>query len=560
MFKVTWINYGELDFASSDFYEVVYSVFSHNIFYETCNGVKHILCCDFGGIFDELHNIVSSDEFQSEVPYEDGCGGDWYLFEYILNDEVVRQAGYIYGLERHEKIVSLIESCAKSILDDERKLLEHKCTNDEMQAIIKQRQELNADFFKIWNNITSKTISIPAGFIKCDNCKSIVHNKYYKNRKYWGRVWLSGAFGDYEVEYDSGECPVCGELNTELPDTGIECQPDDSLFSSDGAVCITAFEEDKDKLYSASELNDLLKHISEDDRKKIIDCQFKLFETSLDDDSGDVYYYITIFKDGNEIGKLEMKYISGYDYRMVLHEDLLKHLSDDDRVKVSDCQFKLSVTFPDAGVGDIFYDLTVYMDGNEIGKIDMQYHSNTYFDLIDMEIKSTDTIPYYTYEMTLYEDSKEGLLGNDNKAFTIEPDENSNKLYTFDELNDLLKHISDEDKIKISGCKFKLFETYPDDDSGDVYYDLKVYKDGIEVGKINMYYHSNTYFDLIDMDVKTTNASPYYTYEIKLYDDLSNKAGFGIKAKWNPFDDSKFRCKKCGKIFCTCGGFFNRKG
>ena len=179
LFKVTWFKYGELDFSSSDFYEVVYSVFSHNIFYETCNGVKHILCCDFGGIFDELHNIVSSDEFQSEVPYEDGCGGDWYLFEYILNDEVVRQAGYIYGLERHEKIVSLIESCAISILVDERKLLEHICTNDEMQDIIKQRQELNADFFKIWNNITSKTISIPAGFIKCDNCKSIVHNKYY---------------------------------------------------------------------------------------------------------------------------------------------------------------------------------------------------------------------------------------------------------------------------------------------------------------------------------------------------------------------------------------------
>ena len=385
MFKVTWFNYEELDFASSDFYEVVYSVFSHNIFYETCNGVKHILCCDFGGIFDELHNIVSSDEFQSEVPYEDGCGGDWYLFEYILNDEVVRQAGYIYGLERHEKIVSLIESCAKSILDDERKLLEHKCTNDEMQDIIKQRQELNADFFKIWNSITSKTISIPAGFIKCDNCKSIVHNKYFKNRKYWGRDWLSGVFGDYEVEYDSGECPVCGQLNTELPYTGIYCKP----------------EED--------------------------------------------------------------------------------------------------------------------------------------------------------------------LLGTDNKAFTIEPDENSIKLYTFDELKDLLKHISDEDKIKISSCQFKLFEDCPDDDTGDVYYDLIVYNDGNEIGKINMYYHSNTYFDLIDMDVKTTDDTPYYTYEMTLYEDskevFSNKdtGGFDIKAKWNPFDDSKFRCKKCGKVFCSCNTFFSRR-
>lgn len=40
----------------------------------------------------------------------------------------------------------LIEFCAKSTLDDERKLLEHKCTDDEKQAIIKQRQELEDDF------------------------------------------------------------------------------------------------------------------------------------------------------------------------------------------------------------------------------------------------------------------------------------------------------------------------------------------------------------------------------------------------------------------------------
>ena len=343
MFKVTWVNYGELDFESSNFCEIVYSVFSHNIFYETCNGIRHVLCCDFGSIFDELRTIVSSEEFQSEVPDEDGCDGDWYLFEYILNDEVVKHTGYIDGLEQHEKIVSLIKSCAKSILDNERKLLEHKCTDDEMQAIIKQRQELDADFFKIWENTVSKTVSIPDGFIKCANCNSIVHNKYYKNRKYWGRVWLSGEFGDYEVEYDSGECPVCGQLNTELPDTGLEFQPDEDLLENNNKDFTIEHDENSNKLYTFDELNYLLKHLSDEDRIKVSDCQFKLDEQYPDDDSGDVYDY-----------------------------------------------------------------LTVYRNNNEVGKIDMQYHSNTYFDLIDREIKTTDTIPYYTYEMTLNEDSEEG--------------------------------------------------------------------------------------------------------------------------------------------------------
>ena len=521
LFKVTWFKYGELDLASSDFYEVVYSVFSHNIFYETCNGVKHILCCDFGGIFDELHNIVSSDEFQSEVPYEDGCGGDWYLFEYILNDEVVRQAGYIYGLERHEKIVSLIESCAKSILDDERKLLEHKCTNDEMQDIIKQRQELNADFFEIWNSITSKAISIPDGFIKCNKCNSIIHNKYFKNRKYWGRDWLhSDEIGDYEVEYDSGECPVCGKLNTELPCTGIYPQSDDSDDNS--------AKEDITSLFGISD--------------KGIDNPF---------DNRKVYSY-------NEL-----------DY-------LFKHLSDEDKMKVSDCQFKLDKNqFHDGG--SIFYHITVFKDGNDIGRIDMQYHSNTYIDLLDGKPKTTNNTPYYSYEMTL--------------PF------NEGKVYSFDELNDLLKHLSYEDRLKVSGCQFKLFESNSYDDTSDIYYDIEIYRGSYEIGKINMRYHSNVYFDLESMDTKTTDDTPHYTYEMTFnnpFDDdsifrckecgeifcscifkckkcgeiictcntSSSRRGSKEKRKniKNLFDNSKFRCKKCGKIFCTCNTFFSRRG
>ena len=83
-----------------------------------------------------------------------------------------------------------------------------------------------------------------------------------------------------------------------------------------------------------------------------------------------------------------------------------------------------------------------------------------------------------------------------------------------------------------------------------------------------MQYHSNTYFDLIDMETKTTDNTPYYTYEMTLYED-SNKGtedpfndsedGFGTQGNWSPFNDSKFRCEKCGKVFCTCNTFFSRR-
>ena len=163
LFKVTWINYGELDNTSTDFCKIVYDVSNHSVFYETCNGIKHTLRCDFGSIFDKLHYIVSSEEFQSEIPYEDGCDGDWYKFEYILNGKEVQYEGYIYELKCHEEVISLIESCAKNTLEDERKLLQYKCTDhhdyhlwlkeDWVQDIMQKRQKLEEDFLDFWEDI-----------------------------------------------------------------------------------------------------------------------------------------------------------------------------------------------------------------------------------------------------------------------------------------------------------------------------------------------------------------------------------------------------------------------
>lgn len=437
LFKVTWVNYGELDFTSSDFCKIVYDVSEHQVFYETCNSIGHFLRCDFSSIFDKLHLIVSSEEFQEEIPCEDGCDGDWYKFEYTLNGKEVHYEGYIYGLRWHEYIVSLIESCAKSTLEDERKLLKHECTNNEKESIIKKREELEKDCLSRWVNICTISINVPNTFVRCSCCGSVIHNKYYKNRKYWGRVWLSDAeLGDYEVEYDSGECPACGQLNTELPED-IRLRKDDLFCNFDGAPCITAFEEDEDKLYSASELDDLLKHLSEVDRNKIEGCQFKVREDALDNDSGDCCYYITIIKDG--------------------------------------CI---------------------------IGVIDMYYQSNIYFDLIDMEFKTVDTTPHYTYDMVL--------------------------------LDDLLKHIAEVDKDKIDGCQFELFNHTSDYVNGKVCYGITILKAGIEIGKIGMELQSSR-----------------YTYKMTLYEES--------KGTKKPFGDLKFRCEKCGKVFCTCNTFSTSK-
>ena len=163
LFKVTWVNYGELDNTSSDFCELTYDVSEHLIFYRTCNGIRHSLRCDFGDIFDKIHFIVSSDEFQNEKPYEDGCDGDWYKFEYTLNGVEIKYEGYIYGLKYHEEVVSLIKSYAKDTLEDERKLLQYKCTDhhdyhlwlkeDWVQDIMQKRQKLEEDFLDWWEDI-----------------------------------------------------------------------------------------------------------------------------------------------------------------------------------------------------------------------------------------------------------------------------------------------------------------------------------------------------------------------------------------------------------------------
>ena len=238
------------------------------------------------------------------------------------------------------------------------------------------------------------------------------------------------------MEYDSGECPVCGQLNTELPcTTGIEPKFDDLIddIVKTDIINILLNKED-DKIYSYNELSDLFKHLSDEDRKKISDCQFKLVKEYLDGDSGGVYCYLIVYKDRI------------YSYNEL--SDLLKHLSDEDRMKVSDCQFKLYEDYPDDDSGDIYYSITAYRNNNKVGKIDMQYNSNTYFDLIDMEIKTTDDTPCYTYTLTLNEDSKEDSKNPFDDTF-------GSSTNPFDNLYDNIKSPYDNSRNPFSSSKFR---------------------------------------------------------------------------------------------------------
>lgn len=114
-------------------------------------------------------------------------------------------------------------------------------------------------------------------------------------------------------------------------------------------------------------------------------------------------------------------------------------------------------------------------------------------------------------------------------------------LYNFEDIKDLLEHLSDTDIEKVKDCKFKVFLDCLDDDSGDVYYGIKIFKDDIEIGSIDMLRHSNIPLDLDISELIEYDDKPSYSYTMKLNEDFSSKdtgdpfnnsdGGFGIKGK-----------------------------
>lgn len=86
-----------------------------------------------------------------------------------------------------------------------------------------------------------------------------------------------------------------------------------------------------------------------------------------------------------------------------------------------------------------------------------------------------------------------------------------------------IEYISENDKEKIKDCKFKVHREYLDNDSVDVHYCIKIIKDDIEIGKINMQYHPNNWFNTINQEFEVQDSEIYYTYTMELNETEEDK-------------------------------------
>lgn len=120
---------------------LIYDIDRHKVCYETSTGIKHVLDCDFTGIFDKLKELLSSNDFSIEVPYEGCYDGDYYTFKYDKDGMVHEYSGYIYGLSKHNSVVESVSSCSKDVIDEELSILRHEidCSSD----ILARRHELH---------------------------------------------------------------------------------------------------------------------------------------------------------------------------------------------------------------------------------------------------------------------------------------------------------------------------------------------------------------------------------------------------------------------------------
>ena len=106
-------------------------------------------------------------------------------------------------------------------------------------------------------------------------------------------------------------------------------------------------------------------------------------------------------------------------------------------------------------------------------------------------------------------------------GYELELDLEKTKKYTFKEVEYLLKNLSNIDKEKVRDCKFRISESYPDDDSGDVYYYITIFKDDTEIGKITMYCNSSTTWDL-ETNNEIKYGEPSYSYTMELNEEQSS--------------------------------------
>ena len=130
----------------------------------------------------------------------------------------------------------------------------------------------------------------------CKHCKTELTLNNIKDIEF-GRIYEMTELGEMDKEVAYIKCSKCGNITETDNETGHSLRT--NLINMWRMYHY-------DILYNFGDIEDLLNNLSDSDKEKIKDCQFKVFEDCTDDDSGDVYCYITIFKGNTEIGKIDM--------------------------------------------------------------------------------------------------------------------------------------------------------------------------------------------------------------------------------------------------------------
>lgn len=428
----------------------------------------------------------------------------------------------------------------------------------------------------------------------CKHCKTELTLNNIKDIEF-GRIYEMTELGEMDKEVAYIKCSKCGNITETDSETGHSLRT--NLINMRRMY-------NYDILYNFRDIEDLLNNLSDSDKEKIKDCQFKVFEDCPDDDSGNVYYYITIFKGDTEIGKIDMmcylntphdienaeELISGelsysYSYKMKLNN------SQEHHIECPNCHNKilgkywLNVKYQGHdNYGD--YEEDIYTGecpicGETIETSELELYTNSleaeetelqqYYKIIgnfgynpfpfeDCEYSETCAADELNYIKNALDDLADTLnlhyLYNIYNTTAIQ----SNKMYSYyDEvIQNIFRNTShvDFNIDSIKDCQFRVLDcSVLNDEVGDDMFDtptinllLQVVRNNKILGYIGVsqQYPLDMKFTMFEVkkesNKRLVELCKFYT---SVYKDYTPKVkingGFNTQV-----------CKKCGKIFCDC--------
>lgn len=431
----------------------------------------------------------------------------------------------------------------------------------------------------------------------CKHCKTELTLNNIKDIEF-GRVYKTTELGEMDEEVAYIKCSKCDNITETDSETGYTLH-----YNLINARQIELLNN-ANKLYDFEDVRDLLDNLSDSDKEKVKDCQFKVFEQSPDDDSGNVYDHITIFKDGTEIGKIDMMcYLNtphdienteelifgelsySYSYKMKLNN------SQEHHIECPNCHNKilgkywLNVKYqghdnygdyeediytgecPVCGETIETSELELYTNSIEAEETELQQYYKVIgklgyspFPFEDCEYSETCAADELNYIKNALDDLTDTLnlhyLYNIYNTTAIQ----SNKMYSYyDEvIQNIFRNTShvDFNIDSIKDCQFRVLDcSVLNDEVGDDVFDtptinllLQVVRNNKILGYIgvNQQYPLDKKFTMFEVkkesNKRLVELCKFYT---SVYKDYAPKvkinSGFNTQV-----------CKKCGQLFCDC--------